>query len=241
MDSDPDEPSPSFLPDIVGGAGSALFATLALRDPAMGAFVGSALAPPLSRLVERALLEIHSRHMAVMDSAASVTDMTKEQVIEAALANEAVTPLLIKVLRASEVTTFIPKLEAMGGVFGQAVMDDAKVDEAAALVDTLDALNESHIRVLRVLSGPFPPRRHDGTNRSDAAIGWWLSQIRGELPETGTILESVIGTIERHGLASDHASRGFFGAHEPCYQLTEYGNQLVALLGDAAAHLSDRD
>jgi hypothetical protein len=155
--------------------------------------------------------------------------------VEAAVSDEDRQELLARALTIAQDTSMRDKRRALGRVVAQAASDiGTKVDKQFIYLRVIDDLDESHIRLLRLMI--TKPPHQDAVNRQREAIGeppvrqWHPSDLGQADPGIAEVVWSLLPVLERHGLISGGNMALTWAGREPEYIITPYGEWFLTML-----------
>ena len=136
--------------------------------------------------------------------------------------DEALQPLVQRIVDAVTRTGDEQKLQALGNVLGEAAGDrPRRIDESVMIVQTLDSLQAVHVRVMQLLDNE-PENVPD-----DHAKVWTIPLVEQNLPDVSTVgAQGALGGLVSQGLVL--MSTGFGGGI--VFVLSEYGRAMLAVL-----------
>ena len=191
----------ALLGRAIGGPGGEVYGAGAAA--ALPEF-GWALIKPFD---ERWTQHRRARALDAVNEVAAVLGGTVEDVLTTGSATPARERLTGHVLNAAANTVMQGKIRALGRTLAHALADggDDRVDEAEFVVAALADLEVPHARVLDTMARPaifsYPPTDEAGWDQVRTALRQWQwSILKRDLPQYGSTLEAVLGTLERRGL-----------------------------------------
>ncbi|MGH9076498.1 MAG: hypothetical protein ACRDY0_03440 [Acidimicrobiales bacterium] len=156
--------------------------------------------------------DMDERRVQQMGIEARDSVMDDQRFIERLKDNERLRDLLVQAAEAARRTAWQAKRVVLGRVVGQAVVDDAQVDESAALVAALASLEPPHVRYLTLIAG--------GQWREGAPVP------DGARPAE-PVPEPYRAALIAHGLVDANTYDGVIGSDTP------FGHRLLGWLRDA--------
>jgi hypothetical protein len=181
-------------------------ATARLVDGASGVYLGAAV----GALWQETGKTLKARQNRAKESAAFTTAWTSrftglgpEQISAWAEADDQRLQLIGSTYQAALASLDRAKLKALARVLSEAVEDDAKLDLAWLVTDSLAEMEPAHVRVLRAMCLEPEPER----GLPDFAMstpGWHLTALEARFPNLAGGIRPIMATFTRHAMAFDH-------------------------------------
>jgi hypothetical protein len=244
------------------GLGALVGAAISGPAAPLGAVVGATLGPLLEPMAVRIRDELASdarkRGGEVLAAAVEATGSSEEE-LERLIQSGDETRLLAGIaLSAASRTTFEGKLRALGYslAYGLLAENRAIINVEQMIIAAIGDIEEPHLCLLDVLVHYEPPRGEDQPHPKELDIpdysyseflysGWY--HVRREWPETlicsfrprlAIVIESLIGTLDRHGLARWDTTSAEV-TDDPNLLPTELGELTWRRFRDAGARIPD--
>lgn len=214
--------------------------------PERGALVGAVVPKPVAILhtyLEAVRRRSYESAEKAVDEAVVIAGMPIETLLEQIANHADLSALFVQVIGATNRSAYEAKLLALGRVLGQAVVDDAKVDESVILTGVITDLEPPHVRVLQHLSWETPPITIEprvidggGVEGPQASIYHPDEALRRAVPKQmeTEVGRPVIAALERHGLVYQGPPAGAYDKDgEGSYYLSAFGRRVLDLVRDA--------
>jgi hypothetical protein len=136
-----------------------------------------------------------------------------------------------RILEAAAETAWIAKLALLGELLADATRPAPDALRARRLVETaaVAELEEPHVRLLATIATRRDPEPPDGFT------AWSYDQILKELPDHEGVLDSLLATLTRHGLAYDAATGSWSGVEgNSFWGASPFGRQMLVAFTQAA-------
>jgi hypothetical protein len=167
------------------------------------------------------------RHGSTALRAAEATSgLSREDLAERIAEDPRLLPLVTRLLYVAGMNGHDGTLGAMGAVFGETVRNPNTVDEAELLLTALADLNDTHARVLRVMTELPPPL-------AGSTAGWSWGTIAEPSGLSVRIVGLCIATLIARGLVRTH---GLFPGGGTTYLPTELGEAVIEALREHAGN-----
>lgn len=191
----------------VGASGAAaLVSALALGTGVVGVTVGAVATGAAIEAIQafqgRGRERRELRQAAVLYACATRLGLPAPVVAAALGDDDRVVTAAHRILEAAAETAWIAKLALLGELLADAVRLEPNALRARRLVETaaVAELEEPHVRLLATIAARRDPEPPDGFT------AWSYDQILKELPNHEGVLDSLLATLTRHGLAYDAAT-----------------------------------
>lgn len=181
----------------------------------------------------------------VLDAAAREANREVSDLLERIEANDDLAVLAAQVLDAAMRTAMEQKVRLLGRALGQAVADDAMVDESILVTAALAELEPPHLRVLASIASRPIPETHespviiDGGGAFDEGLPPLIVSSAAEraaedvLGPDSPLAGAIVGMLARHGLVFEVGSAFPGHGDEGAIYATRFGLRLVELLNAA--------
>ncbi|HEX5204201.1 MAG TPA: hypothetical protein VFW27_30095 [Actinoplanes sp.] len=247
MTSETDDSQPRDLAVRAAAGAAAAGVGLAVAGPG-GALAGAALTPVLEgafRYLDGRFLRRRTMHAAetlvdAADAVGAVTEEGLEELIEKLVADEEHEELLVRVLGIAQDSAMREKRRALGRILANAADETGtKVDAQFANARVIADLDPVHVRLLRILSLTPPHLRKYAIDHGvdlRSARRWCPWSVAAMDPGLSEAVWGALPVLERNGLVwkvgEVHTPKAGI---EPEYEITRYGDYLLALLGSLDA------
>lgn len=199
--------------------------TLAGADPTtvVALATGGATAGPfLAAAVRRSAAEITQRVPVVTKAAMQRANLSEDDLSARLDGDPNLQPLVQRILEATARTGDRRKLQILGTVLGEAVDQRPRaVDESVVIVETVDALQPVHMRVMEALD------REPENVPADHASVWTSEFLEAALQDVSRFgVQGALAGLVGHGLAI--SSTGFGGGL--IVRLSDYGRAMLDVI-----------
>jgi hypothetical protein len=208
-----------IVPSTSASVGGALVG-LAIGGPA-GAITGAAVTPvaaTLFKIVNIALKRRRERAEQVLSEAAKLKKENISDFERTIMENDDRLAFAVRVLTAAADTPLPEKIVGFSRLLA-AGMDSSReklLDKYTLVVQALTAMNESHIRVLNVISSKIE-------DKDSVENGWLPSDLSKKTGESLEYLRPLVRLLEFYGLITDVAHRKASLKNTVRWQITELG------------------
>ncbi|MFD2793819.1 hypothetical protein ACFS27_09720 [Promicromonospora vindobonensis] len=202
-------------------AGLGALAGAAVAGPAgavLGATAGSMLEPVMRRVWDELASDSQASAEQVLVEASSYSDKTPDEFADSIRQDEVRRLLGGIAFAAGSKTRNKDKIRGLGRALADGVLadDDARLDETHLILGAMDDLEAPHITVLDFLVNYYPGRVWQGEQtqpprrvkddssthgRPDTRPRWKVFELEFARPGFRGSLQSLLGTLQRHGLA----------------------------------------
>lgn len=213
---------------VLSGGG----ALVALYDPVAGVTAAAAL-PALDAALERFRSWRAERLRTTIEDAADRAGTDIGSLVEALTADAARLRLLVDALEATERAVLDEKLAALASSLAGAALsvDDLEVHRETLIVAALTDIEAPHVHLLdRFQRSSQELGLGTGTDPM-ATLSW--HQLERVADWSEGILESLVGTLVRHGLVATLGGGAMFGGGSgtSSYRITDFGALILERLG----------
>jgi hypothetical protein len=133
--------------------------------------------------------------------------------------------LFARAMTIAQDTALREKRRALGRALAAGVMgDDARIDEELLFMRAVEDIDEMHIRLLGLMTGPQP---------LDVRPGWSIFSITTADPGLRSGVRALLGTLELHGLIEQAVIRRPLqgeGTGQDYYNVTDQGREFLERL-----------
>lgn len=190
-----EEVSQSLVEIVATAVGATVgFATGSLPGAVLGAALGPAavLALRLDRDArDRRLL----RAAKALDACRAGTELSLQDIEDRAVADEASSELIARVIEAAADARLEDKIEGLGRLLSAALLDQATMDEAFLIAAALREMEAPHFRLLGKLNSAWGVDWQPAGSHKTSDIASYVGAAGG-----ATVLPAVVATLVRHGL-----------------------------------------
>jgi predicted Rossmann fold nucleotide-binding protein DprA/Smf involved in DNA uptake len=212
-------------PEASGAASGALIG-LAIGGP-IGALSGAVLSPAgaaLARLVQQGAQRRAERAVDVLASAAQLAGSTPDDIVDTLSVSEDRFALAIEILAAAADTPLRDKRRALARLLAESTAAHS-VDIALVVARALNALDESHMAVLFVISD----------SREGEERGLTPEQMASRLGMPAELLRYQVRLLELYGLITDAGAKHVtMPGPIVRWQITALGQECVKLLANSS-------
>jgi hypothetical protein len=186
-----------------------------------GAITGQFLEPEAVRMIQRAAQAMKRRNQEVVDIACDTAGLSPEELLTRVSENEELQVLAVKAIEAATRTAWEDKVRTLGKSLASGLLssDEAEISTEQLIMAAIADMEAPQLALLDLLVAWRPPQTGDETNpiRLDIPedshsqsfycewdVGqrkWYVHAIQIYRPRLTPVLTSLIGTLERHGLA----------------------------------------
>ena len=186
-----------------------------------GAIGGSLLEPPAVWMLERLRQAVKRRDQVVIDVTCETADVAAEELFTRISEDEQLQILFVKAIEAATRTSWEDKLRTLGGSLASGFLssDESEVGIEQLIMAAIADMEAPHLALLDLLVAWRPPQTRDETypirlgipedsdsqaSSRDWSVGqrkWYVHVIKTYRPRLAPVSTSLVGTLERHGLA----------------------------------------
>lgn len=152
--------------------------------------------------------------------------------------NEGFLDAVAHATRSAAQTHDAEKREALrNAVTNAALQVDVRADETSILLDLLDSLTATHLRILRLFADPKAWYAESGTPEPNLLMGGRSTVVEDAYPELAAnkpLLQKVVKDLATHGLADINLGTTMTGAGILQPAINPLGERLLALAAEPA-------
>ena len=248
---------------------AALGAAAGLPFGPVGGLIGAAAGPSLVPAAEQILIELgldgKRRSGAALASACDVSGFPLEEILKRISSDERLRLLAGIVIASATRTAWDDKVKTLGGSLASGLLatDDAEVDREQLIIASISDIEAPQLCLLELLVCWYPDFNygsphsyHITSDPSSVRTGvtwdaglrrWTVMQIGSARPRLAPVLPSLLGLLQRHGLAIEEPDSGNLGPManargkpQPEWSPTELGELVYLRFKDAGAGVPDR-
>ncbi|MGZ4617273.1 MAG: hypothetical protein ACXV3F_00810 [Frankiaceae bacterium] len=139
--------------------------------------------------------------------------------------------LLARVIQAAASATFPAKVEALGRVLADGLMEDSDAAEALVLARALESLDRAHVVVLDHIERNRVPDPELLEENLKAIAGWQVPLLAQVLPDLAAIMDSIVAALSGVGLLRDNTGVNYASQPGPeAWAITCTGVRCLGLL-----------
>ena len=197
-----------------------------------GAMSGALLEPPAVRMIERMQQRMQRRTKRVADIAGETAGLSSEELYARICEDEKLQVLTFKAMEAATRTAWEDKLRTLGTSLASGVLasDETQFSTEQRIMAAIGDIEDAELALLDFLvawrlgesGGKAAPVRLDipeysHSQRSDGkwSVGqrkWYVNVVQTYRPRLTSLLPSLIGTLQGHGLVTYESNVGNAGA-----------------------------
>lgn len=186
---------------------------------------GAALGPFFAAALRRGAAAIAHRLPVVTEAAEVRAGLSEDDLAARIESDPELQPLVQRILEATTRTENKRKLQILGTVLGEAVDDRPRaLDESILIVETVDALQPVHIRVLEALE-----REPENVPEGHAQV-WTGDFLEAAIKDaSGLGVQGAVAGLVGRGLASSRTGLGGVTV----FGLSEYGRAMLSVIRES--------
>ena len=175
--------------------------------------------------------------MRVLASAAEAADRPIEEITGLTRASEQTRLLAGTAMSAATRTAWEGKVRTLGRSLASGLLttDDAQVDVEQLIIAAISDIEGPHLALLDLLVSSEPDITVSSANVRPATAPqrrkWTIRQITKVRPKLGTVVPSLLGTLQRHGLITENDNMA--------EAIQRYSNELATEAAREASHTTN--
>lgn len=206
---------------LAAGIGAAVGLPLGPAGVVGGAIGGSLLEPSAVWMLQRVLQAVNRRNQVVVDVACETAGVAPEELFTRISEDEELQILFVKAIEAATRTAWEDKLRTLGGSLASGFLssDESEIGIEQLIMAAIADMEAPHLALLDLLVAWRPPWIEEETNpvrldipedlrsqptdceRTVDRRKWYVHNIQTYRPRLAPVFTSLVGTLERHGLA----------------------------------------